>query len=76
MDGPRDYRSKWSKSDRERQMLYDITDMCNLKNSTKEHIYKTETDWDIENRLMVTKGEAKGINREYGINIYTLPYIK
>ena len=24
MDGPRDYHTKWSKSDRERQILYDI----------------------------------------------------
>ena len=27
MDGPRDYHIKWSKSDRERQILYDITYM-------------------------------------------------
>ena len=44
MAGPRDYHSKWSKSDRERQILYDITYMRNLKNSKNEHIYKTETD--------------------------------
>ena len=25
MDGPRDYHTKWSKSDRGRQLLYDIT---------------------------------------------------
>ena len=29
MDGPRDYHTKWSKSDRERQ-IYDITHMWNL----------------------------------------------
>ena len=27
MGGPRDYHTKWSKSDRERQILYDITYM-------------------------------------------------
>ena len=27
------------------------------KNDTNELIYKTETDSDIENKLMVTKGE-------------------
>ena len=32
MDGPRDYHTKWSKSDRERQITYDITYMRNLKN--------------------------------------------
>ena len=29
---------------REREILYDITYLWNLKNSTNEHIYKTETD--------------------------------
>ena len=33
-----------SKSDRERQILYDITYMWNLKNNTNGSIYKTETD--------------------------------
>ena len=44
MDGTRDNHTKWSKSDSERQILYDITYMWNLKNSTNELIYKTETD--------------------------------
>ena len=34
MDGPRDYHTKWSKSERERQILYDITYMWNLKYNT------------------------------------------
>ena len=46
------------KSDRERQTPYDITYMCNLNYDTNELIYKTEIDsQDIENKLMVTKGE-------------------
>ena len=44
LDGPRDYHTKWSKSDRERQILYDITYMWNLKNNTNKLVYKTETD--------------------------------
>ena len=62
MDGPRDYHIKWSKSDRERQISYDITYMWNLKNETNELIYwyKTEVDPNIENKLMVTKGERGG----------------
>ena len=45
MDRSRDYHTKWSKSDRERQLSYDITYMCNqiFKNDTNELIYKTET---------------------------------
>ena len=44
MGGPREYDTKWNKSDRERQILYDITYTWNLKNNTTESIYKTETD--------------------------------
>ena len=44
MDGPRDYHTKWSKSERESQITYDITYMWNLKYDTNERIYKTETD--------------------------------
>ena len=29
---------------REREILYDITYLWNLKNNTNQHIYKTETD--------------------------------
>ena len=34
MDGLGEYYAKWNKSDRERQILYDITYMWNLKNKT------------------------------------------
>ena len=44
MDKPRDYHTKWSKSERGRQISYDITYMWNVKCDTKELIYKTETD--------------------------------
>ena len=36
MDGPRDYHTKWSKSERERQIPYDNTYMWNLKKKMKE----------------------------------------
>ena len=42
MDKPRDYHTKWSKSDRKWQISY-ITYMWNLKIDTNELIYKTET---------------------------------
>ena len=45
MDGPRDCLTEWSKSDREREISYDIPYIQNLKrNDTNELIYKTETD--------------------------------
>jgi len=35
MDGPRDYHTKWRKSDRGRQVLCDITYMWNLRRRYK-----------------------------------------
>ena len=57
MDGPRDYHTKWSKSDREKQ-IYDITYMWNLKYDTSELIYKTETDSKTSTNLRLLKGKA------------------
>ena len=45
MDGHRDCHIKWSKSDRKRQISYDVTYMWNLKNNTNERIYKIEVDF-------------------------------
>ena len=44
MDATRDYHTKWSKSEGERQIPYDITYVWNLKYGTNEAIYKIETD--------------------------------
>ena len=44
MDGPRDCHTEWSKSEREKQVPYDITYMWNLKYNTNELIHETETD--------------------------------
>ena len=51
--------------------------MWNQKNDTNELIYKTVVDSDVENKFMVTKGEGgERINWKFGINRYTLIYIK
>ena len=58
-----------------RRMSYDILSMQNIKrNDISEPNYKTETDSDLENRLMVAKREE--IVRESGIDMYTLLYFK
>ena len=44
MDATRDYHTKCSKSERERQIPYDMTYMWKLKYDTNALIYKTETD--------------------------------
>ena len=61
--GPRDYHTKWSKSDKD--ISYDIAYMWYLKkNGANEHIYKTERVTNVENKLMVTKvaSRVEGIN--------------
>ena len=66
------------KSDRERQISYDIAYMWNLKKLYRwTYLQSRNRVIDVENKLMVTKGErGRGINWEIGIDIYTLLYIK
>ena len=45
MNATRDYHTKWSKSERERQIPYDIPYMWNLQYDTNEPIYDIETEW-------------------------------
>ena len=55
MDWPRDYSTKWSKSDRERQTLYDITSMWNLRKGYK-WTYLQNRNWLTHfEKLTVTK---------------------
>ena len=44
MNEPRDYHTKWSKSDKDRQIPSDSTYMWNLKYDINKYIYKTETN--------------------------------
>ena len=44
MDATRDYHTKRSESEGERQISHDITYMWNLKYGTNEAIYKSEID--------------------------------
>ena len=56
-------------SDWERQILYDIIYMWNIKKKNSEHS-KKEADTDIENKLVVSSGERERFKR------YKLLYIK
>ena len=58
MDATRDYQTKWSKSERERQIPYDITYIWNLKYGTNEPNRNKLTD--IENRLVGAKAGGGG----------------
>ena len=44
VDATRDDHTKWSKSEKERQIPCDIASMWNLKHGTNEANYETETD--------------------------------
>ena len=52
---------------RERQTQYDIACTWNPKYDTNEPIYKTETDSDVEIRLVVVKGEVGKESEDLGI---------
>ena len=60
MDGPRDYHTKRSKSERESQIPYDITYMWNLKYDTNELIYGTETDSQTQRQTYSCQGGGVG----------------
>ena len=64
MDGPMDYHTKWSQSDRERRTSYDIVYMWDLNYGTNKPIYKTDTDSQTWKTNVVTKkkgGDKLGI---------------
>ena len=59
--------------------IYDIPHMWYLKrNDTNELIYKTETDSDLENELMLPRGEGwgEGMVREFRMGMWPLLYLK
>ena len=71
-------RTQWSKSEREKQILYNIVYMWNLEKWYRwTYLQNRNRVTDVENKLTVTNGErGKEINWEIGIDIYTLWYIK
>ena len=63
MDGPRDYHTKPSKSERERQISYDNTCMCNLKYD------KTKTDHGQREQTCGCRGGAVRGGMEWEIRV-------
>ena len=63
------------KSERERQILYDIAYMCNLKYDPKEPTYKTETDsWTRNTDFVVATWEGFGKGREWKAGLVDVSY--
>ena len=48
------------KSVREKQILYDIIYISNMKNNINESIYEAETESQTENRVVVARGRELG----------------
>ena len=46
MNGPGDYHTKWSKSDRERQISYDIAYIWNLKKMMQTNLFTKQKQTD------------------------------
>ena len=60
MDGPRDDHTKWNKSNRERQILYDITSVWNLNKWYKwTYLQNRNILPDTENKFMIIKGDVR-----------------
>ena len=61
IDEPRDYKTKWNKSGRERKISYEITYMWNLKKWQKwTYLQHRNRLTNIESKLIVTKEESGG----------------
>ena len=59
VDGPRDCHTEWSKSEREKQILYINTYMWNLEKWYGwSYLQSRNRDTDVENKYIDTKGEG------------------
>ena len=82
VDKPRTCYTQWSKSEREKQMLYIMsyinTFIWNLERwYWWTYLQGSNGNTDIENRLLDTVGGGEGgMNWESSMETYTLPYIK
>ena len=74
MNATRDYYTKWSQS--EKQILYNITYMQNLKHGTNEPIYETETDSVSGHRVQTFGCQGEVIDWEVGVSRCKLLYIE
>ena len=56
MDGPKDDYTNWSKSERERQILYDINYMWDLKYDTNKQTHRHRKQTYVNQRGKRVKG--------------------
>ena len=60
MDGPKAFHIEWSKSHREREILYGITYKQNLKGNDKMNLQNRNRLTVLENKLMGAEGKGWG----------------
>ena len=78
VDEPRAYYTEWSKSERERQILYTNACIWNLERLyRRSHVQGSRGDTDIKNTLSDSVGEGEdGAIWEKSTETYTLSYVK
>ena len=78
VDWPRAYYTEWTKSEREKQILYINTYIWNLDRWYQQpYMQGSKGDTDVKNRLLDSVGEGKGgMIWESSIETCTLPYVK
>ena len=72
------FNTEWSKSDRERQISYDIIYMHNLKKIMQVKLLTKQKQTHRQRMNLQLLGEKAwwGIDWEFGNNMYTLLYLK
>ena len=79
MDGPRHYFTKLGKSDRGRQISYNITYMWNLKKTIQMNLFTKQKQTHRLRELIYSyqsRTEQGGVDWEFGIGMYILQYSK
>ena len=73
MNGTRDSHTKWSKSERERQIPYDITYIWNLIYGANDSFYRKENHGHGE-QTCGCQGGGSGIDWEFGVEMQTIAF--
>ena len=75
LDTTTDYQTKWSKSERERQIPYNIIYMWNLKYGTNWLIYKQKQTLRHRDKTCGCQGEGREMDWEFGVGICKLLHL-
>ena len=74
IDATRDSRTKWTKSERERQIPHDVTYLESNTWHKRTYLQKRNKLKDMENRLVVAKEEGEGVGRTGSLGLVDANY--